>query len=131
MCVPVLLLLCVLASQPSQEEGRGSAAAVAAVAASVATEDPVATAAHISSRNSGSSGSSGLAVERPAAALSQVAFNRLCGDIVSLDRNQYAVEKRGYSVRMCTMPGLSASAKTDMLMGWPQQPQGAEVFVEM
>jgi hypothetical protein len=45
-------------------------------------------------------------------------FYRLCSNVICVDRNEFAVERAGYSTRICTMSGLFSSAKTDMLIGW-------------
>ena len=43
---------------------------------------------------------------------------RLCSNVICVDRNEFAVEKAGYTTRICTMPGLTSSAKSDILIGW-------------
>ena len=45
-------------------------------------------------------------------------FYRLCSNIICVDRNEFAVEKAGYCTRICSIPGLASSAKSDMLIGW-------------
>jgi hypothetical protein len=45
--------------------------------------------------------------------------HRMCNSVVGTDRNQWAVETAAYTARMCTMPGLAASAKSAVLIGWP------------
>ena len=45
-------------------------------------------------------------------------FHRTCCNVMCMDRNEYAHEVGGYRVRLCTMPGLETSAKTDLLIGW-------------
>ena len=45
-------------------------------------------------------------------------FYEAASALVGIDRNKWAFENAGYQVRLCTMPGLIASAKTDVLIGW-------------
>lgn len=45
-------------------------------------------------------------------------FYRLCSNVICVDRNEFAAERAGYCTRICTMPGLSSSAKSDLLIGW-------------
>jgi hypothetical protein len=45
-------------------------------------------------------------------------FYRMCSNVICVDRNEFAVERAGYCTRICTMPGLASSAKSDILIGW-------------
>ena len=45
-------------------------------------------------------------------------FYEAASALVGIDRNKWAFENAGYQVRLCTMPGLIASAKSDVLIGW-------------
>ena len=50
--------------------------------------------------------------------ISDKTFYEAASAIIGIDRNKWASETAGYVVRLCTMPGLHASAKTDVLVGW-------------
>ena len=45
-------------------------------------------------------------------------FHRTCANVVAMDRNAYAFEEAGFETRIRTMPGLTSSAKSDLLIGW-------------
>ena len=51
-------------------------------------------------------------------------FHRTCANIVAMDRNSFAFEAGGFETRIRTMPGLTTSAKSELLIGWlPQTTQ--------
>lgn len=45
-------------------------------------------------------------------------FHRTCANIVAMDRNSFAFEAAGFETRIRTMPGLTTSAKSELLIGW-------------
>ncbi len=45
-------------------------------------------------------------------------FHRTCANIVAMDRNSFAFEAGGFETRIRTMPGLTTSAKSELLIGW-------------
>jgi hypothetical protein len=45
-------------------------------------------------------------------------FHRTCANVVAMDRNAFAREAAGFETRLRTMPGLTSSAKSDLLIGW-------------
>ena len=45
-------------------------------------------------------------------------FHRTCANVVAMDRNSFAFEVAGFETRVRTMPGLTSSAKSELLIGW-------------